>query len=127
VTSGTIPLTADEAQRLDSLYRRYAGLVTRVAAARTRTREDAADVAGETWARAAGWLPSLRADDDRAGRWLAVITRRAAIDMYRPKRSTERPMDWADKAAALLLTVSAPAEDEALAVLAVRETIGARS
>jgi DNA-directed RNA polymerase specialized sigma24 family protein len=127
MTAGVIPLTADQAERLDALYRRYAGLVARVAAARTRTPDDAADVAGETWARAAGWLLTLRADDDRAGRWLAVITRRAAIDLYRPKRATERPMDWADKAAALLLSVSDPAEDEALAVLSVREMAGSTS
>ncbi len=114
-------LTAAESARLEGLYLRYAARVARVAQARTRDFHAAEDVASETWTRAAAWIPTLRADDDHAWAWLATITRRAAIDYYRPRRSTEKPTDW-DTAADMLPTAPA-AEDEALTRAAMRAAL----
>ena len=121
-------LTPDAVERLDGLYRRYADKVARVAQARTRDLYAAQDVAAEAWARAAAYIPTLRADDDHAGAWLAAITRRAASDFYRPKggpfrdrSSTEEPTDW--EATPDMLPTAPAAEDEALAMTTVRAAL----
>jgi DNA-directed RNA polymerase specialized sigma24 family protein len=116
-------LTPAQADRLDRLFRLHHPAVLRVARAHTMRPADADDVAAETWARAARSLPLLRADDNGAGRWLARIARFAAADMYRPKRASERPMDWADSISSRTLPTAGSAEDDALAVMAVRARI----
>lgn len=109
------PLSPDLAARLDRLYRRYAGYVLAVARAHTRTADDAADVAAEAWAGAAGSLHTLRADDDGAAAWLSTVTVNAAARFYRPLRAQEVPADWSDPVQGRRLPATPDAEALALA------------
>ncbi|MGW6605467.1 RNA polymerase sigma factor [Streptomyces sp. NPDC055036] len=118
-------LSAATVERLDTLFRLYNVRLLSFAATRTRDHATAEDVVSETWVRAALSLPQLQADDSRAYGWLRAIAVRAAIDHYRPRRSTERPTDWTDALASFALPTEAPADDDALALadLSARQSV----
>ncbi|MEU4235372.1 sigma-70 family RNA polymerase sigma factor [Nonomuraea sp. NPDC026600] len=116
-------LCAEASARLERLYRLYADRVLAVAVRRTGNRDVAQDVAGDVWLRAGISLARglLHGGDESAWPWLAAITRRAAIDHFRPARSHERPTDWDDPVHGRALPTAPPAEDAALVTVGVLE------
>ncbi len=92
------PPRPSEAERLDpstfgSLYESYRLPVYRYLRARTRSEEDALDLAAATFERAFASLSSFRARDGGIQAWLFRIARNAAIDAHRRHRPT---VDLAD-------------------------------
>lgn len=109
-------LSADASERLDRLFRLYSGRVLTYAATRARRPQDAEDISGDTWVRAVRSIHQLRCDDSKALKWLFGMVRHASIDYYRPKRSTEAPMDWADSISVQKLPASPPADADLYAL-----------
>ncbi|MEV0589729.1 sigma-70 family RNA polymerase sigma factor [Nonomuraea sp. NPDC050310] len=100
-------LSPELADKVETLYRLYASRVTALAYRQTRNHAVADDVAGEAWLRVVRWVHTLRAENDQAWGWLSAIVRHAALDYYRPKRSTERVTDWSQSENALPAAESA--------------------
>lgn len=87
------PPVGTEAERLDpssfgSLYESYRLPVYRYLRARTRSDEDALDLAAATFERAFVSLSSFRSRDGGVQAWLMRIARNAAIDAHRRHRPT---------------------------------------
>ncbi|CAM5251225.1 hypothetical protein SXANM310S_00017 [Streptomyces xanthochromogenes] len=89
-------LSASSVERLDCLFRLYSARVLAYAETRARRLQDAEDISGDAWVRAVRSIHQLKTGDADALRWLYTLTRHAAIDYYRPKRTTERLTDFSD-------------------------------
>lgn len=80
----TRTLDGDEAA-FASLHRRYYGRVYRMAVFRTRSVEDAEDIAAETWVRAVTYLPQYRFQGQSLLPWLLRIATNLIADRGRKK------------------------------------------
>ncbi|WP_435060318.1 RNA polymerase sigma factor [Streptomyces sp. bgisy060] len=109
-TSSSIRLTEAAAARLDRLFRLYNSRLLGFAVSQTRDHATAEDVVSETWLRAARSLDQLQAEDAKAYGWLRSIAFRAAVDVYRPKSSTEKATDFGDVVAVRLVPATPPAD-----------------
>ncbi|MFE0654458.1 RNA polymerase sigma factor [Streptomyces sp. NPDC059534] len=110
------PLSPAAAARLDRLFRLYNTRLLAFAGTQTRDHATAEDVVSETWLRAARSLDRLQAEDAKAYGWLRSIAFRAAVDVYRPKSSTETVTDFGDVVAIRLLPAAPPADADVLAL-----------
>jgi RNA polymerase sigma factor (sigma-70 family) len=116
VSAGQSP-TGDEEARFELLYVVYGRRVRSYVAARLGRKDFhlAEDLAQETWLEVWRSLASLRAADDAAFGWLAVIARRVISRHFRRHRNVcETPTDYTGPAVRLLPTAPA-AEDIAVA------------
>lgn len=123
IDAPTSRLTSDAAERLDRLFRLYSAQVLAIAGIRAQRPADAADIAGLAWLKACKTISRLEGPDSEALPWLTTIARRAAVEFYRPARTTERPSDWADDFTIRQLPAAPPAETEAPALVLADLTV----
>ncbi|EFL04314.1 conserved hypothetical protein [Streptomyces sp. SPB78] len=109
-------LSPSEAARLDRLFRLHHRTVLALAATVCRRPADAEDVAGETWLRASRSIHQLRVEPEQAAPWLTTMVRRAAIDLYRLRRTSEELSDWSDPVTARIVPPAEAPEGDVLAL-----------
>lgn len=89
-----------ERQEAERLVQRYGQAVYRLAYARTGSREDAEDIAQETFLRLVRAAPEFR-DEDHCRAWLLRVAANCAGDLFRaPWRRKNRPLEEAEQIAA---------------------------
>jgi RNA polymerase sigma-70 factor (ECF subfamily) len=119
VSPQAVPLSAEAAERLDRLFRRYNKRMVGYLILLTGNRDLAEDIASETWLQVAHALPRIT-NDDRLFAYLARSARRSIGHYYRVRRNQERPLDWSDAMTSESLP-AAPAAEDATDVFALAE------